>query len=94
MGRTEIHPMGILIELGFIAFYSIFFIAVSKSSKEEKDAFCYFKEHPEKLEMKPMEIYSVCPFCGAQNTDGLEICPYCGSLLKLKDGNTTYVRPE
>lgn len=79
-----------LIPIGIV--YSILYFVFSGWLKPAIDAERYFKEHPEKLDERPMTVYAVCPACGASNSEGLEKCMYCDSLLKIQDGDKTYVR--
>lgn len=70
--------------LFFIIFYYLFIFAVLYSSySEEKRAYKYFQENPEKVDNTPMLVKNECPSCGAHNTNLLEVCEYCGSVLKM-----------
>ena len=83
--------------LYIILFYAVILFIIFKISfsinKKRKHAEKYFHEHPEMLNNQPMTLYSECPGCGAQNTTMSETCSYCGSVLKLTDGNITFVKP-
>lgn len=94
MGKTVIHWEGALILLILLAFYSVFYISILSSVKKKNAAYKYFKEHPEEWSASPMTFYSTCPNCGAPNSEQKEVCPYCNGLLKISDGNVTYVRPK
>lgn len=93
LAKTTIKPEALPIVFFLLCFYGIFYASIFGGNRDSKRAAKYFKEHPEKFENEPMTLYSECPSCGAQNTMKEENCPYCGTLLKLSDGNVTYVKP-
>lgn len=94
MGKTKIRWEGAPGLLFLVAFYGIFYFAILKGTGKQNAAYRYFKENPDKLSMQPMTLYSACPSCGAPNETEGTTCRYCGTLLKVQDGNVTYVRPE
>ncbi len=79
--------------LFLIVIYGIFYVSIIGSVVKSNAAYKYFKENPQQLSMEPVTmIYSTCPNCGAANSKGGTMCEYCGSLLKMEEGNTKYVR--
>lgn len=94
IGKTDINLIGIPILLILVVFYSIFYIAIFNQVGRKNAAYKYFQANPDKLSMVPMTLYSACPSCGASNANQESVCRYCGSLLKMREGNITYVRPD
>ena len=64
-------------------FYWLCFSVSRSSYSEEKSAYEYFKENPEKADNTPMLVKRECSSCGASNTKLLEACEYCGTVLKM-----------
>lgn len=83
LAKTSINPSMLVALLMFIAFYSIFYVGLFKSFKQQKDAYMYFKDNPENITYSPMYVLDKCPSCGASNSEQLNNCQYCGTLLKL-----------
>lgn len=92
LAETDVNLGGLIGAVFCLPIYSIFYIAIFGSVGKSNEAYKYFKKNPDKLESRPMTIYSVCPSCGAANNDGLDNCLYCGTLLKITDGDITYKR--
>ncbi len=94
LGHATINWVGAPMLILLLAFYGIFYVAILSGTKKQNEAYRYFKDNPEKLSQEPMTLYSVCPGCNASNETQSETCAYCGTLLKINDGNVTYVRPD
>ena len=94
LAETVVNWIGIPAGALLIAFYGVFYVAILGDIGKKSAAYRYFKENPQQLSMEPMTLYSVCPNCGASNVTQSTTCAYCGSLLKVRDGNVHFVRPE
>ena len=94
MGVTRFNGASLPVLPFLLAFYGVFYWIFLGGTKRQREAAKYFKANPEKFEERPMTIYAVCPACGASNSEGLEKCMYCDTLLKLTDGNTTFIRQK
>lgn len=92
LAKTKLNIEGLILLPIMLLIYGVFYWGILSGVKKNNDAYKYFKEHPTELSDRPMTIYSVCPACGAQNSEGKETCTYCNALLKITDGNVTYVR--
>lgn len=51
--------------------------------KRYREAYNYFKKHPDKLTTNKMVVEDICPRCGTQNNDDSPNCTNCGQSLKL-----------
>ena len=94
LAKTTVNWSMLPVILFLLMFYGIFYIAILGSTVKQNAAYRYFKENPEKLSNNPMVLYSECPSCGASNAMQEEVCPYCGTLLKISDANTRFVRTK
>ena len=94
LAKTKINGSGIFILVFLLLFYGLFYAAILGGTKKQNAAYRYFKKNPDQLSNNPMTLYSDCPNCGASNATQNEVCPYCGSLLKISDGNTKFVKPN
>ena len=76
-GVAESKAAGIMLIMFF------FFLSISiPDIKANKEAYEYFKEHPDKLSNNRMVVKDVCPECGTQN-DNYVNCTVCGKELYL-----------
>jgi hypothetical protein len=76
-GVAESRAAGIMLIMVF------FFLSISiPDIKANKEAYEYFKEHPDKLNNNRMVVKDVCPECGTQNDDYVN-CTVCGKDLYL-----------
>ena len=94
IGRTNFYWTGIPVVFILLAVYGLFYSVLLVGVRKQNAAYKYFKEHPEELSMERMVLYSTCPNCGASNANQESVCRYCGGLLKVREGNITYVRPD
>ena len=92
LAKTTVNWSMIPVIVFLIIFYGIFYMAILGSTMKQNAAYRYFKENPGELSNSPMVLYSECPSCGASNVMREEVCPYCGTLLKISDANTKFVR--
>lgn len=93
LAKTNVNWAEIPILLFLVMFYGIFYAAILGPMRKQNAAYRYFKENPGELSNNPMILYNECPGCGASNSMQDEVCPYCGTLLKLGDANTKFVKP-
>lgn len=68
--------------ISFLLMYLVFLSIIIPDIKANKEAYEYFKEHPDKLSNNRMVVKDVCPGCGTQNDDYIN-CTVCGKDLKL-----------
>lgn len=94
LAKTSINGSAVIAALFVALIYGIFYIVILRGVKEQNAAYKYFKNNPDKLSTEKMTLYSECPNCGAPNTTQSEVCSYCGSILKISDDKTTFVKPK
>lgn len=68
--------------VAMLAIISYFLSLIIPDIKANKEAYNYFKEHPDKLTNNKMSVRDICPECGTQNNDYVN-CINCGKDLTL-----------